>query len=426
MCSNTNRDYKIINNKQMKFLQFLLSSVKTIYKGKKSYYAWLLLLFILILWGLGGYLQQLKHGLIETNMRDSVSWAFYIGNFTFLVGVAAAAVMLVIPAYVYNWKPIKEIVIFGELLAIAAVTLCIGFIMVDIGRPLRFWHMLPLVGTMNFPKSILAWDSIVLMTYFAINLFVATYLLYTLFYKKEYNHSIVIPLVFFSIPAAVAIHTTTAFLFNAMPARPFWNSALLAPRFLASAFCSGPAILLILFQILRKVTKFEIKDEAIWKIAELMVYAMFINLFFSVAEYFKEFYSDTEHLIYWKYLLFGIGENKQLTLYSWLSIIMGIVAFVLFLIPKTRKNFLTLNIGAVLIYGSVYIEKGMALIIPGFTPDVLGQFYIYTPSWVEIRTTVMLFSLGSLLFTFMVKMAISIIFEGNNIDKFKKPEEINK
>jgi molybdopterin-containing oxidoreductase family membrane subunit len=225
---------------------------------------------------------------------------------------------------------------------------------------------------------------------------------------------------------AVGIHTITAFLYNALPARVFWNSALLAPRFLASAFCSGPAILLILFQILRKTTKFEIKDEAIWRIAELMVYAMFIYLFFTIAELFKEFYSGTEHILYWKYLLFGIGDHKEIVLYSWSSIIMGCIAFILFLIPRTRKNFITLNIGAVLIYGSVYVEKGIALIIPAFTPDVLGQIYVYTPSMTEIRTAVMIFSIGFMLFTFLSKIAISIVFDDYNIDSLNPKKRLPK
>jgi Ni/Fe-hydrogenase subunit HybB-like protein len=407
----------------MNFIRFITGSIKIVFRGSKTYYAWLIFLFLLIVWGGIGYSKQLAYGLIETHMRDSVSWAFYIGNFTFLVGVAAAAIMLVIPAYIYDWKPIKEIVIFGELLAVCAVIMCLGFIMVDIGNPLRFWHMLPLIGTLNFPSSMLSWDFFVLNIYLMINLIVVTYLLYCIFYKKEYNKSFVLPLVLFSIPMAVGIHTTTAFLYNALPGRIFWNSALLAPRFLASAFCSGPAILLILFQILRKTTKFEIKDEAIWKIAELMVYAMFIYLFFTIAELFKEFYSGTENILYWKYLLFGIGEHKEIVPYSWTSIIMGCIAFVLFLLPKTRRNFTTLNIGAVLIYGSVYVEKGIALIIPAFTPDVLGQIYVYTPSMTEIRTAVMIFSIGFLLFTFLSKIAIAIVFEDYNIDSLNKKNQ---
>jgi Ni/Fe-hydrogenase subunit HybB-like protein len=407
----------------MNFLRFVIGSFSILTKGRKSYFAWVTFLILLIIWGGFGYAKQLSEGLIVTHMRDSVSWAFYIGNFTFLVGVAAASVMLVIPAYIYHWKPIKEITIFGELLAVCAVVMCICFIIVDIGNPLRFWHMLPIIGTLNFPSSLLSWDFFVLISYFLLNLVIVVYLLYCHFYKREYKMSFVMPLVLFSIPLAIGIHTTTAFLFNALPGRPFWNSALLAPRFLASAFCSGPAILLILFQILRKITKFEIKDEAIWTIAELMVYAMFIYLFFTVAELFKEFYSGTENILYWKYLLFGVGKNHELVIYSWSSIVMGSIAFLLFLIPRTRKNFLTLNIGAVLIYGSVYIEKGIALVIPGFTPDTLGQIYVYTPSMIEIRTAVMIFSAGFLLLTFISKIAIAIVFEDYSIYDLK-PKKI--
>ncbi|WP_045031570.1 sulfate reduction electron transfer complex DsrMKJOP subunit DsrP [Draconibacterium sediminis] len=407
----------------MNFIRFINGSIKLILKGSNAYYAWLFFLIVLVVWGAFGYADQLNEGLITTNMRDSVSWAFYIGNFTFLVGIAAAAIMLVIPAYIYNWKPIKEIVIFGELLAVCAVIMCIAFIVVDIGNPLRFWHMLPLVGTMNFPYSMLSWDFFFLLAYLIINLTVVTHLLYCIFYKKPYNKKMAQIIVLISIPMAVGIHTVTAFLYNALPARPFWNSALLAPRFLASAFCSGPAILIILFQILRKITKFEIQDKAIWTIAELMVYSMFIYLFFTIAELFKEFYSGTEHLLYWKYLLFGIGDSKEIVPYSWSSITMGFIAFVLFLIPKTRKNFVTLNIGAVLIYASVYVEKGIALIIPGFTPDVLGQIYVYTPSITEIRTAAMIFSLGFLLFTFLVKIAIAIVFENYRISDISKKEK---
>ena len=353
-------------------------------------------------------------------MRDSVSWGFYIGNFTFLVGVAAAAVVLVIPAYIYDWKQIKEIVIFGEILAICAVIMCICFIVVDIGQPLRFWHMLPFVGTMNFPYSILSWDFFALFIYFLINIIVVTHLLYKHFYKKEYNKSFILPLVLLSIPAAIAIHTVTAFLFNALPARPYWNSALLAPRFLATAFCSGPAILILVFQILRKTTKFEIKDEAIFTIAELMVYAMFIYIFFTISEFFKEFYSDTEHIVYWEYLLLGVEKNREIAIYGWASFSMGFIAFLIFLIPKTRKNLFTLNIGTVLIYVSIYLEKGISLIVPGFTPDALGQYFFYVPSDTEIRTAVMIFSAGTLLFTFISKIAIAILFEGFSIESLEK------
>ncbi len=224
-------------------------------------------------------------------MRDQVTWAFYVGNFTFLVGVAAAAVLLVVPAYVYHWKPMKEVVVLGELLAISALTMCLTFILVDMGRPDRLTHIIPGLGSPNWPSSLLSWDALVLNAYLVVNLSVAVHILYRAYRGQAYAKWFVVPVVLLSVPMAVGIHTVTAFLYNGMAARPFWNASILAPRFLASAFCSGPAVMIILFQILRKTTGLEIKDEAIWKVAELMAYAMFFNLFLLGAELFKEYYS---------------------------------------------------------------------------------------------------------------------------------------
>ena len=256
-----------------------------------------------------------------------------------------------------------------------------------------------------------------------LNLGVVSYLLYTLFYKREYNKKVLNPLILLSIPLAISIHTVTAFLYNGFAGRPYWNSALLAPKFLASAFCSGPAVLIILFQILKKTTTFEIKQEAIWKIAELMAYAMFINLFFFGAEVFKEIYSNTEHLVHLKYLFVGVGGNRDIVFYGWASLFISIIAFLLFLIPKTRKNVVTLNIGAILIWFGVYIEKGIALLIPGFTPDTLGQIYIYRPSLAEIKIAAAIFAIGFLIFTLMTKIAIAIVFEDFSIDSLRRNKQ---
>ena len=253
--------------------RFLRSSVRLALTGNMAYWAWTGALLVLIVSGAFAYADQLRVGLGLTAMRDQVSWGFYIGNFTFLVGVAAAAVVLVIPAYVYDWEPIREIVIFGELLAVSAIVMCLLFVTADIGHPERFWHLIPPVGRLNFPRSLLAWDMIVLNLYLLVNLVVVSHILYRMFRGRDYSHRFVIPLVLLSIPMAIGIHTVTAFLYNGLAARPYWNSSILAPQFLASAFSSGPAILLVALQLLRRFTRFEIRDEAIWKIAELMAYA---------------------------------------------------------------------------------------------------------------------------------------------------------
>ncbi|MEK6704501.1 MAG: sulfate reduction electron transfer complex DsrMKJOP subunit DsrP [Bdellovibrionota bacterium] len=391
------------------FFDFLKTSVKSWFRGNAYYWIWMCFLGILITSGAVAYWEQLTKGLIVTNMRDQVSWGFYIGQFTFLVGVAAAAVMLVIPAYIYNWKPIKEVVLLGEMLAISAIVMCFLFVTVDIGRPDRVLHLLPFVGSPNFPYSLLAWDVLVLNLYFVLNVVIVVYLLYCAYRGKHYNKKILAPLVLASIPAALAIHTVTAFLYNGVSARPFWNASILAPRFIASAFCSGPAVLLILFQVLRKTNKLKIQDAALTKVAELMAYTMFLNLFLLGAEVFKEFYSNTEHLIHTKVLFSSLFAKTGVHYFMWPAIVADFVAFLIFLVPKTRNNLAMMNIGCLLIFFGVYTEKGMGLVIPGFTPDTLGEIYLYAPSLAEYRISSGVFSVGFLVFTLLVKTAIPLL-----------------
>ena len=383
-------------------------ALRQIFIGNLSYYLWVAFLSIFILLGFSAYVDQLNRGLITTAMRDQVSWGLFISNFTFLVGVAAAAVLLVVPAYLYNFKPIKEIVLFGELLAITAITMCILFILVDMGQPLRVWHLLPFIGAMNFPASLLAWDVVVLNGYLAINGIIAFYVLYRLSIGKDYSMNVIGPLIILSIPWAVSIHTVTAFLYNGLSSRPFWNASILAPRFLASAFCSGPAIMLILFQIVRKRSEVDIDNKAIFKIAELIAYAMAINLFLLGAEAFKEFYSGSVHSASMTYLYFGLHGKTSLVPWMWAASIFNITAFFIFLFPRTRENFFTLNLGCVLIIMGVYIEKGMGLIVPGFIPDTLGEIYEYSPTTAEIIITMGIWAIGALIYTLLLKFAVPI------------------
>lgn len=391
------------------FTQFATGSLRIVTRGNLLYWIWILLLLAIVVRGSIAYVAQLQDGLIATSMRDSVSWAFYIGNFTFLVGVAAAAVLLVIPAYVYHWKPIKEVVILGELLAISAIVMAGLFVTVDVGRPDRLLHLVPGLGRLNLPSSLLAWDVLVLNAYLLLNLVIATYLLFSLFVGRQPSARVFTPLVLLSIPLAIGIHTVTAFLYNGLAARPFWNASILAPRFLASAFCSGPAVLIVVMQLLRRFTRFEIQDTAIWKVAELMAYAMFVNLFLLGAEVFKEYYSNTEHLAHMRYMFTGIEGHDAIVPYMWTAVACSVVAFLLFLWPRTRRNVVTLNLGCLLIWSGVYIEKGMGLINPDMTPDTLGEIYEYAPSRTELWVAAGIFSIGFLLFTWMTRVAMAVM-----------------
>ncbi len=389
-------------------LRHFFEAWKSIFKGNRYYVAWIGFLLTLIAVGALAYARQLERGLIVTAMRDPVSWGFYISNFTFLVGVAAAAVLLVVPAYIYHFKPIKEIVLFGELLAVSAMIMCMLFVAADMGRVDRILHMMPVLGTMNFPASLLAWDVLALNGYLLINLFISFYALYKMAHRTEYNLNVIKPLLILSIPWAVSIHTVTAFLYNGLSSRPFWNASILAPRFLASAFCSGPAVMILIFQIIRKVSRIEIENKAIYKISELIAYAMGINLFLFAAEFFKEFYSGSVHLTPMKYLYFGLHGYDAPVPWMRAAFLFNLTAFFLFLIRRARENLLVLNIACVMVIFGVYIEKGMGLVIPGFIPSTLGEIYEYTPTWIERGVALGIWGFGALIYTLLVKFAMPI------------------
>jgi molybdopterin-containing oxidoreductase family membrane subunit len=388
----------------VKIIRFLFCCVRLVLRGSKTYYAWLAFLFVLIFLGAMGYRENLVLGHIASNMRDQVSWGFFIGTYAFLVGVAAAAVALVVPGYVYEWKPIKEIVIFGEIVAISSVVMCLLFVMADLGRPERAWHMLPLVGWLNLPQSLMGWNVLILNAYLVLNLAIVTYVLYCFFNKRPYNKKLTYGLIFLSIPSALSIHATTAFIFDVLPGRPYWNSAILVPRFIATALCSGPALMILVFQVLRKVANLRFKDEAIQKIAEIMIFVMVINLLLFLAEVIKEFRSDTEHLIHMQYYFSG------LTLYALIAIACNTIAFLIFLIPRLRRKLLVLNLGCVLIILAVFIEKGIGLVHPGFAPTPFGEIYSYVPSISEWMIWFGVIGAGMLVFTVLTKITLTLVF----------------
>ena len=390
------------------FTHFVRGSLLAVASGSRGYYIWLLALGILIALGATAYGNQLTHGLITSHMRDQVSWGFYIGNFAFLVGVAAAAVVLVVPAYVYNWGPIRDVVLIGELASVAAIVMCMLFVTVDLGRPEFVWHLMPIIGTPNFPHSLLTWDILVLNLYFLINWFIVTYILFMTFKGRKYDPRIVLPIIFLSIPFAIGIHTVTAFLFTGLKSRAFWHTALLAPRFIAGAFCSGPALIFLIFRVLRKYGRMEISDTALFKIGELLAYAMAINLFFVGTEVFTEFYGHTAHSVHARYQWFGLHGMSSIAIYTWAALCFNVLALIIFLVPKFRLNMNILTLGCVFSFSGIYIEKGMGLLLPGFTPDALGEIYEYAPSLNEVMVGVGIWAVGALLFTWMARVAIAI------------------
>jgi len=390
------------------YIVFWFRMLRCALTGRLTYWSWLIFLSSLVFLGLYHYGQQIEHGLIVTNMSDQVSWGAYIANFTFLVGIAAAAVLLVFSAYVTRRKDIKEVVIIGELMAVSAIIMCLLFVFVDMGRPDRFWHILPFIGRMNFPDSMLAWDVLVLNGYLLLNLHIPGYILYRKYLGKKNQKAAYLPFVYLSIFWAISIHTVTAFLYSGLGGRHFWNSSILAPRFLISAFASGPSFLIIALYVLKSVMGFEVKASVFSFLRKTISIALPINFFLLGSEVFVEFYPDTMHSASAEYLFFGLHGHHMVAPYIWSSIVLNLSAMTIFLVPSLFRRWSVLLTGSVFCIVGIWIEKGMGLIIPGFIPTPLGDLVEYVPSSTEFFICLGIWSLGTLIFTLMSKVAVSI------------------
>ncbi|MHC5036585.1 MAG: sulfate reduction electron transfer complex DsrMKJOP subunit DsrP [Planctomycetota bacterium] len=384
--------------------RFLWQGTGAALDGGWRYHLWLLALVLLSLVGLNAYCRQLVHGLVVTGMTDHVSWGLSIGNFTFLVGMAAAAVMLVIPVYIYRREELQGLVLLGELLAVAVIVMCILFVTADLGRPFRMFNLL---RGFHFPDSMLSWDIVVLNTYLVLNLFISGYLLFNIWRGTQPARWLYIPFVFIAIVWAFSIHTVTAFLYVGMVSRPFWHSAIIAPRFLASAFSAGPAFMVLTLTVIRRFHGQEFSEKAVDLLRNIITVALTINVFLLGCELFTEFYSESGHVASARYLYFGLHGRHGLTGWIWTAVGMNLIALILLYLPGSRKKRL-LNLACVLMIAGIWMEKGMGLIVPGFIPTPLGEIVEYTPTPTEIWINVGIWAFGFLLYTLFVKFALAV------------------
>jgi len=378
--------------------------IESIFKGSFKYWTLLTVLLAFVIAAFFAYLRQWDVGLTITGMSRDVSWGLYIANFTFFVGVAASAVMLVLPYYLHNEKEFKKIIILGEFLSVAACLVAIAFVTIDLGQPARVFNLILYPS----PNSILFWDLVVLSTYLVLNLIIGWVTL-DAEYKETDPPKWIKPLIIISIPWAFSIHTVTAFIYAGLGARPFWMTALLAPRFLASAFASGPALLIILALIMKKTAGFDPGNESISKVAKIVTYGIIATVFFLLLEIFTVFYSQVpDAMAHFQYLFIGLEGHSSLVPWMWTSVILACAAIVLLVIPKFRQNEGLLPFACFAVFVSIWIDKGLGLVVPGFIPSPTGEIFEYFPAPLEILIVIGTWALGGLILTLLYKVVLGV------------------
>lgn len=394
----------------LSYPRFLWRMLKEAFRGNWPFYIAMTVLSAIFLVGVNAWAHQVADGMVRTNMTDHVSWGLYIANFTFGVGLAAGAVMMVIPAYLYDDHEMHDVVLVGELLAISAICVSIGFVVVDMGRPDRLWHIMPGIGRFNWPISMLTWDVLVLNGYLFINLHVAGYLIYMRYLGRKPNPKWYLPFVFLSIAWAISIHSVTAFLYAGLGGRPFWNSALLAPRFIVTAFVAGPAFVIVLLLALKRIVPdYKIGSGPIQTLAGVMRVTILVNLFMFASELFTELYAGTAHAASAKYLLLGLHGKHALVPWIWTAIALNLTSALLIHLPQSRKHLPVLVTACLCAFGGVWIEKGMGLIIPAFVPSTLHEIVEYTPSLTEWKVSAGIWALGLMVLIVSLRLAIPVL-----------------
>lgn len=373
-------------------------------KGNRAYWTWIAMLVIVIVSGLSAWGRQLELGLGVTGMGRDISWGLYIAQFTFLVGVAASAVMVVLPYYLHNQKAFGKTVIVGEFLAVSAALMCMLFILADMGKPQRVLNVL----LHPSPHSMVFWDVIVLNGYLLLNL-VSGWAMLGAERKGVLPPPWIKALIYLSIPWAFSIHTVTAFLYAGMPGRHLWLTAVLAPRFLASAFAAGTAILILISFILKKSAGYDIGSEARKKLTVLAAYAGVANFFLLGTEFFTAFYSNVpahEHSL--QHLYFGLHGHAAFVPWMWGSLVVGTGSVILLLVPRFRSNTRLLAAACIGLVASIWVDKGIGLVIGGFLPTPLEEIVSYVPTVTELQVTLGIWAIGLLVLTALLKVAIAV------------------
>ncbi|NJB69038.1 molybdopterin-containing oxidoreductase family membrane subunit [Desulfobaculum xiamenense] len=372
--------------------------------GDKRYWSWIGFLLVLIGIGFGAYVVQYQEGLVVTGMSRDVSWAFYIAQLTYLVGVAASGVMLVLPYYLHDYKKFGNLVVFGEFMAIGAIIMCLLFVIVDLGQPQRLFNLL----IHPTPNSILFWDAMVLNGYMLLNIIVGWASLEAQKKGVPYAKWVRV-LAIVSVPFAFSIHTVTAFLYAGIPGRHFWLTAIMAARFLASAFCAGPAIMLLLLMIVEKVANFKLGKEAVATLAKIITYAMCGNVFFFMLELFTAFYSNIPgHKASIVYLFSGLEGHAEMVPFFWTASVLAILSLCLLIPSRTRNSKPVLIFSLIILVIATWIDKGLGLVVAGFIPNMFEGVTPYTPTGLELTISMGIYAIGALIVTVLWKIAVSV------------------
>ncbi|HZO62240.1 MAG TPA: NrfD/PsrC family molybdoenzyme membrane anchor subunit [Gaiellaceae bacterium] len=364
---------------------------------------------LLVLWGLAAWIYQLTQGLIATGMRDLVSWGLYIFTFAFLVGLSAGGLIMASAAEVFGVRSLRPLARLGVLTAAACVLVAAMTIIPDLGNPQRVWELF------RYPNwtSPLVWDVLIILAYLAFALADLTVMS-----RKRIAPSrrarILRTMAYAGLPMAVLLHSITAWIFGLQIARPWWNTALMAPLFVTSAILSGAALVTLVALAARRFDRIRLGQETWTALAGLMAATIAVDLFLVACDYITILWGNVPRERAALDLILPGGSWQWLFWLEW--IVGGAVPFALLVVPRLRRRLDLLALASALVLVGVYafrielVVGGMLRPLLHFAPgNALGQYRpgqasfqfdgVYHPTWVEYAIVTALLAFLALLVT---------------------------
>jgi len=396
-------------------------------RGSRGLSLWIGALVVLILIGLGVWIYQLSQGLQITHMRDNVIWGLYIISFMFFVGLSAGGLIVASAGRLFDVKQFTPIV----RLAVVEATVCIAtaalLIIPDLGNPQRILNLFIHAHWL----SPMIWDVTVILIYLVLSL------LYLWLYTRRdlaergswmalgtkdtsdgaraHDHHLTYILAWIALPAAVLVHSITAWIFGLQISRGFWYSAIMPPLFISSALVSGLALVTILALVVRRTGRVSFGDDLTTFLGGLLAVFLAVEAFLMLSEVLAGYYpgipTDAVHQLFSGRYAPGFA----------IEIVVGIVIpFVLLAVAAWRRRPQVVVVASVLALIGIFVHRANLIVIglgkdpialpPGTplgTPLANGSSFapssVYFPSIWEFLIVLGIVALCALLFTLAVR-----------------------
>jgi molybdopterin-containing oxidoreductase family membrane subunit len=384
--------------------------------------AWIGLLLVLMAVGVGAFGYQFANGLVVTGMRNIVMWGQYILFFMFFVGLSAGGLIVASAGRLFGVKAFKPITRLAVLEATVAVILAATFILPDLGRPERILNI-PLYFN---PTSPMIWDITIVIIYMGMS---ATYVwLYAradlarrgswlalgtgtserTMAREERAKGV---MAWIALPAAILLHSITAWIFGLQISRGFWYSSIMAPMFIASALVSGLGLVILLALLLRRLGRLAFRNDLVALLGGLLGVFIVVEAFLILAEYLTATYpgapegAAAARMLSGPYLplflfevVVGLGLPFLIlairplrTRPAWVAVASGIAIVGIFV---HRLN-LVLN---GLSFPTISVPPGLPIGVPQ-DGSTFAESYFYAPTVIEWLVVTGVLAFGALLFT---------------------------